>query len=384
MTAQTPTAGTAARTRLRRGLVATVAVATTTLVSGCGLTIDQIPLPKPGVGDSYELHAVFANALNLPDQAKVRVGGSDVGVVTGISTSNFQANIDMKIRNDIQLPTGTTAELRQATPLGDVFVAMSMPPRKAGDQLLQDGDTIPIDQTSAGAWVEQLLLSVTALINGGAINQLARITTELDSTIGGRGPLLSHLIVELTGVVSSLNQNTDRIDGVLREFDTTLATLSQRRDELGQLADALPPMISTISENNQNIAGLLSKVSTASAALGDFAKTTGPQLSGLLDSTDRLMTGLGQARDTLGPALEAVETIKPKVNASMEGTALTQASTLRYLSIGALHDPEGQQLPDLRTLNDMTYSIVQVLQRAYSRITGQAPPPIQPGEGGTR
>ncbi len=372
-------------TRFRRAAVATVAVASTALVSGCGMTLDTVPLPKPGVsGDSYSLHAMFQNALNLPQQAKVRVGGSDVGVVTKITTSNFQANVDMDIRKDIELPEGTTAELRQATPLGDVFVAMTMPEKKAGENVLQDGDTIPIERTSAGASVEQLLLSVTALINGGAINQIARITTELDSMVSGKGPLLSHLIVELTNVVGSLNNNTGTIDSVLKEFDSTLATLNQRRTELGQLADSLPPMVSTIAENNQNIAGLLQKVSTASAALGDYSRTSDTQLSGLLDSTDKLMTGLSQAKDTLGPALDALHEIKPKVDATFEGSTLAQSATLSYLSIGQLYDGEAQKFPDLQTLNSMTYSIVQVLQRAYSRITGQNPPPIQPGEGGTR
>ncbi|MFD4429491.1 MlaD family protein, partial [Nocardia sp. NPDC058497] len=93
--------------KARRALVAAAATATVAITSGCGFTVEDLPLPKPGAeGDTYTIQAEFDNALNLPDQAKVKIGGSDVGVVSGISTKNFQALIDMQISKDIQLPKG--------------------------------------------------------------------------------------------------------------------------------------------------------------------------------------------------------------------------------------------------------------------------------------
>ncbi|SLH72491.1 mce related protein [Mycobacteroides abscessus subsp. abscessus] len=60
------------RIKARRALIALAAVTAVGTTSGCGLTVEDLPLPKPG----YTLHAVFENALNLPDQAKVKIGGS--------------------------------------------------------------------------------------------------------------------------------------------------------------------------------------------------------------------------------------------------------------------------------------------------------------------
>ncbi|MFD6463794.1 MlaD family protein, partial [Streptomyces roseolus] len=202
--------------KARNALIALAGVAAVGVSSGCGFTVEKLPLPKPGPGDdTYTVHAVFENALNLPDQAKVKIGGSDVGVVSNIKTKNFQAVVDLTIRSDIELPKGSTAELRQATPLGDVFVAVSKPKTEPGAQMIKDGDTLPLDKTSAGATVEELLISISMLFNGGGIASLSRLTSELDSVVGGRGEQLGHLVKEMTGVVGSLNANSQHIDDVL-------------------------------------------------------------------------------------------------------------------------------------------------------------------------
>lgn len=357
--------------KARRALVAAAAVTAVGVTSGCGLTVEKLPLPKPGMsGDTYTVHAVFENALNLPDQAKVKIGGSDVGVVSNISTKNFQAVVDLTISKDIELPKGSTAELRQATPLGDVFVAVSKPKTEPGTQTLHDGDTLTLQSTSAGATVEQLLISVSLLFNGGGIASLSKLGAELDSIVGGRGGQLSHLITEMTGVVGSLNDNTARVDGVLNEFSTLATTIESRRAELGEVADTLPQMIGAIAENNRAIGELLTKVSTTSAALGDYADTTSQQLSSLLDNTRQLMDALARTGDGFGVLLDRMRVLRPKLDATFRGNSFAVYATATNLDLSALTDPQHGKLPDLNDLQDFAGSLIQVLQLVYGRVTG--------------
>ena len=98
-----------------------------------GLTVEQLPLPAPGgVGDGKTLTARFDNALNLPSRAKVKLNGTDVGEVSDITVHDYTAVVTMKVARDAQIPVGTGAELRQATPLGDVFVALMPPANVSG------------------------------------------------------------------------------------------------------------------------------------------------------------------------------------------------------------------------------------------------------------
>lgn len=361
---------------MRKGLprsiiAAAAATGVLTLASGCGLTVESLPLPKPGTqGETYTVHAVFANALNLPDQAKVKIGGSDIGTVSHITTKNFQAVVDLTIRKDIDLPENATAELRQATPLGDVFVAVSRPPNSADQPPLKSGDTIGIDHTSAGASVEELLLSISMLFNGGGVAALTNLTRELDSVVGGRPQQLASLLRQMTSVTTTLHADSARIDGVLNGFDTMVTTVQQHHDELGQVADTLPSMIGTIAENNRALGDLLNKVSVTSTALGDYANTTSGQLSSLLDNLRKLMSALAQSRQNFGPLLDALHEIRPGADASFKGNSLAVAATLTQLDVGLITDPAHSKFFDLRDAQDFTGSLIQVLQVVQGRLQG--------------
>jgi len=342
-----------------------------TVASGCGLTVDSLPLPKPGMqGDTFTVHAVFANALNLPDQAKVKIGGSDVGTVSHITTKNFQAVVDLTVRKDIDLPVNATAELRQATPLGDVFVAVSRPPNSSDQPLLKAGDTIGIDHTAAGASVEELLLSISMLFNGGGVAALTNLTSELDSVVGGRPQQLADLLKQMTSVTTTLHADSARIDNVLNGFDAMANTLQSHRDELGQVANTLPSMIGTIAENNQALGDLLTKVSVTSSALGDYANSTSAQLSALLDNVHKLMSALSQSQQDFGPLLDAMHNIRPGVDASFKGNTLAVGATLTQLDVGLITDPAHSKFFDLRDAQDFTGSLIQVLQVVQGRLLG--------------
>ncbi|MEU6185563.1 MCE family protein [Nocardia sp. NPDC047038] len=370
---------------LRRTAVAAALVAVMGTATGCGVTVANPPMPKPGIGaPGYTIRAAFRDALNLPDHAHVKIGGTDIGVVTAISTTNFIAEVEMLIREDIQLPRGTTAELRQATPLGDIFVAMTLPAATSGGENLRAGDVIGTEHTSAAASVEQLMMSVSMLINGGGINQAAKITSEMDSMFAGRAPQLAHLLSELTGVIAALNQRTGDIDSVLTGLNVLTGELARRKAELGDAADTFPGLLALLAENNQSIVDLLDKVSTTMTALGDFTETTGPQAVSLFDSIQRLMAGFTQMGDDLDGTLNGLHTIYPSLMASLDGPALAVAATVSYLSVGALTDPSGSRLPEFGDVPAFIGSLAQVIEKVIGRVTSPPQQPQQPQQGGER
>ncbi|MVU78193.1 MCE family protein [Nocardia sp. ET3-3] len=372
--------------RLRTTTLGGLLTATTLLAAtGCAVTVDTLPMPKPGLGaPGYTVHAAFADALNLPDHAHVKIGGTDIGVVTRIKTTNFLADVQMLIRQDIRLPKGTTVELRQGTPLGDMFVAMTLPSAQEAGEPLRDGDSIGLDHTAAGASVEQLMMSISLLLNGGGINQAAKITGEMNSMFAGRAPELSHLITEMTAAISALNARTGDIDQVLGGMNSLSGELARRKAQLGQAADTFPGLIALLTENNQQIVDLLAKVATTTDALGDFADTTGGDFVGLFTSIQALMSGFAQS-DQLTGALDGLHQIYPSLMASLRGPALAVAATVSYLSVGALTDPSGSRWPELGDVGQFIGSLAQVLEKVFGRVTSPPrQPDTQPEQGGDR
>ena len=67
----------------------------------------KLSLPAPEVGSGgYTLTAVFANALNLPANAKVKLAGADVGELESMVARNYTAVTTLRIMDGVQLPRG--------------------------------------------------------------------------------------------------------------------------------------------------------------------------------------------------------------------------------------------------------------------------------------
>ncbi|RDI51871.1 MCE family protein [Nocardia mexicana] len=353
----------------RRTGFAVVCAVVTAGSTGCAVTVENLPMPKPGIGaPGYTIHASFRDALNLPDHAHVRIGGTDIGTVTGITSTNFIADVEMLIRQDISLPRGTTAELRQATPLGDMSVAMTLPAAPEAGPPLREGDTIGTDRTGTAASVEQLMMSVSMLINGGGINQAAQISAQMDSMFAGRGPQLSHLLSEMTSVIDALNRRTGDIDATLQGLNTLSGELARRKAELGSAADTFPQLLGLVNENNQRIVDLTAKVSTTMAALGDFTDTSGPQFLSLFDSIQQLMSGFTDMGDNLTQALDNLHELYPPMMASLRGPVLAVAAVVSYISVGALSDPKGSRWPEIGDVPAFIGSLAQVFEKVFGRV----------------
>lgn len=89
-----------------RKRLAAVGAATAIALSGCATNgLGDLPLPAPGVGTGgYHLTALFSNILNLPNNAKVKLAGADVGQVDDMRVSNYTAITTLRILTGFAYP----------------------------------------------------------------------------------------------------------------------------------------------------------------------------------------------------------------------------------------------------------------------------------------
>lgn len=115
-------------------------------------------------GTGYPLQARFDHIDGLSVGGDVRIAGVKVGTVTDerIDPKSFSAIVTMTVRDEIQLPKDTAAEITSESLLGGKYISLS----PGGDDTnLKPGQTITITQSSVS--LEQLLgkfiFSVTSL-----------------------------------------------------------------------------------------------------------------------------------------------------------------------------------------------------------------------------
>lgn len=198
--------------RVLGALLATVVVG---LTAACSL--DPTRLPVPGAYSprhAYTVRIEFASVLNLPARAKVDSGGVQIGVLDRVELQGTTAVTYVDIAGDTKLPTNTRAELRQATPLGDIYIALLPPDDKSGP-ILRNGDTIPLRNTSPADNVEDLLRSMSNLVAGGAIGTLQTTVVNVNKAFPQDPGELTRMKHTVAGVLSDLAANQETIDQML-------------------------------------------------------------------------------------------------------------------------------------------------------------------------
>lgn len=259
------------------------------LLAGCATSLQALPLPAPVAGaHSYALSAVFSNALNLPAKAKVKLHGADIGEVDSIEAESFTARVHMRIRPDVQLGVGSTAELRSATLLGDVFVQLTPPNNSPDAALLHDGDAIPLASTAAAPTVEELFDSMALLVNGGAVRQLVSIVNGAGQAVGGRGEKLATLLHQTRVLLADMTARSGQLTSALRGTADLAATMAQHRAALEESLTAAAPATTVLADNATKLADLSDGVARITRQLSRFPSIQGTDTQSAFAELNRL------------------------------------------------------------------------------------------------
>lgn len=199
---------------IRRWLVAAL-VAGACLVSGCSLDPARLPVPGAYVPiGKYSIKIEFSSVLNLPARAKVDLGGVQVGVLDRVQLVGSTAVAYVDVNNSVKLPQNTRAELRQATVLGDIYIAL-LPAENPAPSHLHDGDTIPLRNTVPADNVEDILRSVSTLVSGGSLSTLEESVANFNNAFSKDPAELDRMRQKLAGMLRDLAANQDKIDEIL-------------------------------------------------------------------------------------------------------------------------------------------------------------------------
>ncbi|MDQ2728920.1 MAG: MCE family protein [Actinomycetota bacterium] len=319
-----------------RRLASAAAVAAGALVaSGCGVSLQALPKPGGISGPTYTVHATFANVVNLPASAEVRIGAFAVGYVSALDAKDFQAQVTMKIKQSQKIPAATTAEVRFDTPLGEDYitlvqpsnVAQGAPVTKASPNVdyLTDGSSIPETATSTAPSVEDVFAALGALLNNGGIDQLQTIITEINNAFGGNQPQIHDLITKLNVAVSSFATNTPRLDSTLQQLAGLSTTLNNGSSTIVAGLDALAPAVTDLKNDSASFDNLVSQVGDLSKVANGVVTRSQTGLMQTLKALSPVLTQLTNVQGQLGPALNAIDELQVRTPSIAPGNYLQVA-----------------------------------------------------------
>ncbi|WP_338079958.1 MlaD family protein [Antrihabitans stalactiti] len=216
-------------------------VAAALALNSCAFDPSSVPLPGTTVsGETYRVRIEFENALNLPARAKVASNGIQVGTLRAVTLVNpTEAHegyvvADVDIAKSVKLPRTTTAELRQATVLGDIYIAL-ITPSNGYDNPIPNGGTITRQQTKPALQVEDTMAGIATFVQGGAIHEMQDIINRMNSVLPA-DPKETARIFQVVGAnVEDVSAHLDQADAFLDGMQATTGVVMEDSDILAEL-----------------------------------------------------------------------------------------------------------------------------------------------------
>jgi len=234
-------------------------------LTGCGFKgAYSLPLPGGNAGGSaYHVTAVFDDVQDLVPMSAVRVDDVAVGDVTSIDydPADGKAHVGMRIRTSVHLPANATATLEQTTLLGEKYVAIAPPTAATPTGRLADGAVIDSNATSNLPDVEEVFGVLSAVLNGGDLQDLQTINVEISKALTGREQDVKSALNQLNIFVSGLDDQKHQIVRALDELERFSGGLSKQTGTIATALDDLGPGLKVLADERVQFTNLLTDLS---------------------------------------------------------------------------------------------------------------------------
>jgi len=358
------------RRRAWQGLVLLVAALA---LSSCGWRgLPNVPVPGgPGTGSgSYTIYVQVPDTLAINGNSKVMVADVYVGSIRAINLKNWIATLTVGVDKSVKLPKNATAKIGQTSLLGTQHVELAAPPNPS-PELLKDGDTITLKNSSAYPTIEETLASLALIVRGGGIPNLEVLQNEVYNIFNGRGDQIRAFLGKLDTFTYQLNQQRDDITHAIDSTNRLLVYVGGRNDVLERVLTDIPPLIKHFADTKNLLINAVDAVGRMSQYADQYLSEARGPLHTDLQHLQCPLRELGRASPDLIGALKLILTLPfdidavPKVirgdymnvslaldvtysavdNAFLTGTGLSGA--LRALEQSYGRDPE-TMIPDVR------------------------------------
>jgi len=278
---------------------AAVFAAATMLLTGCGFH-GLYGMSLPGGADlgshPFQLTIYFDNVLDLVPQSAVKVNDVPVGRVEQVAlssrndnsgdkaTNGWTAKVTVSVNGDVKLPENARAMVKQTSLLGEKYVDLEQPLGSPVATQLKNGDTIPITRTGSAPETEEVLGALSLLLNGGGLQQIKVITTELNKALDGNESAVRDLLSQLNTFVGTLDQQKNGILDALAKVNQLAITLNRNKKTITDALDTFPQALSVLRANRTKLTSMLVALSNLGTVATQVIDKTQTNLVGSLKS----------------------------------------------------------------------------------------------------
>ena len=199
----------------------------------------------------YEIEAEFTDATGLLKGDVVKAAGVTVGRVSEIQIDDGLALVTMQINDDVDLPSGLSAEIRFRNLIGQRMITLiqgDAPVQTAtlgaGENAaaqegnMEPGDVIPFARTKPAFDLTALFNGLRPLIQSTSAADINIVTDALTEALGGRSREIKSLLGNVAAISDTLASRDQQLSSLLGNVNVVTDDLNARDQQLqGTLAD---------------------------------------------------------------------------------------------------------------------------------------------------
>jgi phospholipid/cholesterol/gamma-HCH transport system substrate-binding protein len=254
-------------------------------------------------GSTHSYKAIFKDVAGLSVGDDVRISGVRVGTIKSIKIVNHnRAQIAFDVIKSRPLPKSSEAFLRYRNLVGQRYLDIEQGPGDPND-LLQNNGTIPDTQTFPALDLTALFNGFQPLFQGLNATQINNLSSEIIQTLQGEGGSLDLLLTNLADLTNAIANKDQVIGDVVDNLASVLTAVGDRDTQLSDLISQLQGFISGLSQDRNTIGDAIDGVNTlttSTAAL--LGKIRGPLAKDITD-VSALTANLDKNKSTLQTVL---------------------------------------------------------------------------------
>lgn len=245
-------------------------------------------------GATTTYRADFTDVSGLQVGDDVRIAGVRVGSIEDIKIVNHdQAEISFSVSKDRSLPTSTTATLRYRNLVGQRYLDIAQGPGDA-NAIMAANAVIPLTQTQPAVDLTVLFAGFQPLFQGLAADQINQLSGEIITALQGEGGSLDLLLGTLADLTNTLADKDHVIGEVVDNLTSVLTAVGSRDAELSNLIVQLQGFVSGLAQDRNTIGSAIEGINTlTTTTAGLLTQIRAPlakdivELTGLVGNLDK-------------------------------------------------------------------------------------------------
>ncbi|GAB1515538.1 MCE family protein [Actinophytocola sp. KF-1] len=244
-----------------------------TVVTVMATALLAISIANVNLSETTDYKARFSDATLLLPGDDVRIAGVRVGQVEEVGiVDRKQAEVTFSVSAGRKLPKNVTAQIKFRNLVGQRYVSLSQGSGGNPNDVLEPGETIPLERTRPALDLTELFNGFKPLFRALSPDDVNKLSYEIIQVLQGEGGTVESLLAHTATLTSAIAGKDQVIGQVITNLNNALTTINQRGEKLSTLVVQVQQLVSGLAADREPIGDAID-------ALGGLTDTT----AGLLD-----------------------------------------------------------------------------------------------------